>query len=47
MSFFPPSQNALNIVPLNPEVTSVKKVDSNGFAVSLQGSKKVFRFVQF
>jgi len=38
-------ENALNIIPLNPGVTDVKKVDSNGFNVTLLGSKRVFRSV--
>jgi len=37
-------ENALNIIPLNPGVTDVRKVDSNGFNVTLLGSKRVFSF---
>ena len=38
-------QNALNIVPLNRDVTEVKKVGYNGFAIGLVGKDKLFRYV--
>ena len=37
-------QNALNIIPLNSNVTEVKKVGYNGFTVGLIGKEKVFRY---
>ena len=39
------SQNALNIVPLNPGVTDVRAVDHSSFQVTLTGSSKSFRSV--
>ena len=38
------TQNALNIIPLTPGVTEVKKISHNQFNVNLSGSNRVFNF---
>ena len=38
-------QQALNIIPLKANVTSVEKLGTRGFVVSLAHSKKTFRYM--